>query len=134
MIAKDPSATYRPGARSPKWVKFKNLHRISCVVAGYTAGTGSREHMGALLVALVDLTPGSTDGVVLVGRVGSGFTEADTWELKERVDRKELVVIEVECLNRSKDNQLRFPVFKGIRSDLEPRDCSVSQLDALPLC
>jgi hypothetical protein len=41
--------------------------------------------------------------------------------------------VEIEALNRSADNILRFPVFKGVRTDVTVLDCTVAQLAALPI-
>lgn len=129
VIAKKLTSTYQPGRRSADWVKFKLTHRVSCVPVGYETGTGARSHFGAMHLAMVGPT-----GPVIVGRVGTGFTEAEMAELKARLDRGELFVVEIETLNRTKGDQLRFPVYKGIRSDLSPTDATIDQLHKLPTC
>lgn len=130
VIAKRMSSRYESGTRSRSWVKFKTAQRISCLAAGYAPGNGARAHFGAMTLALVD----ESGDVVLCGRVGSGFTVKDTHELKARLDQGDILVVEIEALNRTSTGQLRFPVFKGVRTDLAPRDCTTAQLEQLPRC
>lgn len=131
VIAKRLDSKYEFGKRSKAWVKFKNTYRVSCLVAGYTAGSGHREQtFGALELALVD----EEGQVVSCGRVGTGFSEREITELKARLDSGEVIVAEIEALNRTSGNVLRFPVYRGTRRDVEPLDCSVRQLEELPLC
>lgn len=130
VIAKRMDALYQFGARSKAWVKFKNLHRVSCLVAGYEPGTGARAHFGHMNLALI-----GTDGnVVPCGSVGTGFTNSEILDLKARLDRREVLVVEIECLNVTSGGTLRFPVYKGIRTDVPVTSCTVDQLDTLPKC
>lgn len=129
VIAKRATSVYQPGRRSADWVKFKCVRRVSCVPVGYEPGTGGRAHFGAMHLAMI-----GDAGPVIVGRVGTGFTAREIDELKGRLDRRELFVVEIECLNKTKGNQLRFPVYVGIRSDLSPADAATTQLDQLPTC
>lgn len=128
VIAKRMQSHYRSG-RSKEWIKFKITHRVSCVPTGYAPGQGARAEFGAMYLSML-----GPDGPVSVGRVGTGFTDADIKELKSRLDRDEVFVVEIETLNQTKNGTLRFPVFKGIRTDVDPQECRVSQLEALPTC
>ena len=128
VIAKRHESTYTSG-RSREWLKFKALHRVSCVPTGYEPGNGQRAHFGAMHLAMI-----GPDGPVDVGRVGTGFDDDTITYLKKRLDNGDLFVVEIETLNRTKTGVLRFPVFKGVRSDLEPKDCTVDQLETLPTC
>ena len=42
------------------------------------------------------------------------------------------LVAEIEALNLTSHGTLRFPVFRGLRSDIAPLACTVDQLDSLP--
>jgi len=128
VIAKRITSRYHPGRRSKDWIKFKFLHRVSCLVSGYEPGTGSREHFGAMFLALID----ETGRVVPCGKVGTGFTMRESWQLKAALDASELLVIEVECLNVTSGGTLRFPVYKGIRTDVAPTACTIDQLESIP--
>jgi bifunctional non-homologous end joining protein LigD len=50
IIAKRKTSTYRPGKRSPDWLKIKARLEQEFVVCGFTEGKGSRKHLGALLL------------------------------------------------------------------------------------
>ena len=130
VIAKSLNAPYQQGKRSPAWIKFKITHRVSCVPIGYEPGTGARAHFGAMYLAMLD----DSGTPVPVGRVGTGFNHAEIDMLKARLDANDLFVVEIECLNRTKTGQLRFPVYKGIRTDLSVLDARINQIDALPAC
>lgn len=129
VIAKRLASRYQHGKRSPDWVKFKFLHRVSCLVAGYEPGNGSREHFGAMKLALIN----ETGKVVPVGKVGSGFTQNDTVMLKTMLDNGEgFLIAEIECLNVTSGGTLRFPVYRGLRYDIPLQDCTTAQLDTIP--
>lgn len=128
VIAKRIDSTYQFGARSRSWVKFKNLHHVTCLVSGYATGTGSRAHFGAMFLTLLD----EAGDPVPCGRVGTGFNARDIADLKERLDRKETLVVEIECLGVTSGQTLRMPVYRGIRTDVDTSACSVEQLSALP--
>jgi bifunctional non-homologous end joining protein LigD len=128
VIAKDVNSPYEPG-RKKSWLKFKHTQSITCVAVGYEPGNGARTHFGAMHLALV-----GPNGPVQVGRVGTGFTDTEIADLKARLDRKELFTVEIECLNVTKTGQLRFPVYKGIRTDVSVVDATLDQLDTIPTC
>jgi bifunctional non-homologous end joining protein LigD len=50
IVAKRKTGTYRPGKRSPDWLKIKARLQQEFVVCGFTEGKGSRKHFGALLL------------------------------------------------------------------------------------
>ena len=106
------------------------MRRVTCIISGYSPGNGSRSHLGALHLAMLDADLNPVD----VGRCGSGFTEKHTHELKALLDAGTIMCVEIECLNVTSGGVLRFPVYKGIRSDLSPLDCTIDQLDQLPTC
>lgn len=130
VIAKQLQSPYQQGKRSQSWIKFKTTHRVTCIPIGYEKGTGARSHFGAMYLAMLD----DSGTPVPVGRVGTGFNNAEINMLKARLDNNDLFVVEIECLNRTKTGQLRFPVYKGIRVDLSVLDAKISQLQTLPTC
>ncbi|MEL7974502.1 ATP-dependent DNA ligase [Isoptericola sp. F-RaC21] len=78
VVAKRRRSTYTPGRRSRDWLKIKHARTQEVVVVGWRplhAGTGREDVRvaGSLLLAVPD------DGGTLryVGKVGTGFTEAD---------------------------------------------------------
>lgn len=123
LIAKRTTSLYSAG-RSGSWVKLKKTARVTCVVTGYTPGTGWAEgSVGALTLGLYD-----GDELVDVGRVGTGFSASDRKDLAFALDAGVQLLAEVEYANVTHDRQLRFPSFKGLRTDVDPADCTVEQL------
>ena len=69
MVAKRRDSRYQPGARSPSWLKVKEVQDQELVVGGYTPGTGYRSKtFGALVLGYYE-----GDDLSYAGRVGSGF-------------------------------------------------------------
>ncbi len=83
IVAKRMRGTYQPGRRSPDWRKIKVRHELDVVIGGYIEGEGSRR--GGIAAVLVGQH--SEAGLVYVGRVGSGFTDAGSRELRRRLER-----------------------------------------------
>lgn len=129
-VIKRASSPYLAG-RTKQWIKFRNLYRVTCMVTCYTAGTGARKDFGAMELSLL-----GPDGPVSVGRCGTGFKTAEIPGLKAKIDAAagSPVLVEIEATNKTKNGTLRFPVYKGIRTDVAPTDCTLDQLDTLPTC
>ena len=80
IIAKRKSSgVYRPGKRSPDWLKIKSRPQQEFVVCGFTEGKGSRKHLGALLLGAY-----RNGRLRYFGHSGTGFSEKG---LKEAIDR-----------------------------------------------
>ncbi|MCC6525188.1 MAG: DNA ligase D, partial [Polyangiaceae bacterium] len=144
VVAKRRSARYR-GERSEDWLKVKCQRDDELVVVGWERGQGSRT-LGALYLASYEA--GAGDGherLVLRGKVGSGIDAATEKALLGRLEalsvphspaegsydgpararryvRPELVV-SVRFLGWSDAGNLRQPVFRGVRDDVEPTAC-----------
>lgn len=129
MIAKHIDQPYMEGKRSPAWLKFKTVRRVTCIAVGYEPGTGARAHFGAMFLAVI-----GPDGPVNVGKVGTGFTETEIQSLKADLDAGKMPLVEIEALNLGSGGQLRFPVYRGYRTDLSHADATLDQLDTLPRC
>jgi bifunctional non-homologous end joining protein LigD len=126
VIAKQRSSLYLPGERSGSWVKFKTLQRITAIAGSYNVG--ENREFGAMNLSLLD-------GIkeVKIGRVGTGWTVAQQKDLKARMDAGEILLVEIEALNRTPDNALRFPVFLHERTDLDFSAATADQLKLLPV-
>lgn len=141
IIAKDETSTYQPGLRSRSWLKVKVRKESEFVIGGYTAPTGSRAHLGALLVGLYD-----GPALRYTGKVGSGYTReslgelatllaplrteklafADAPELRKMKSAtwvKPKLVAQIAFAEWTADGKLRQPVFLGLRRDKSPREC-----------
>lgn len=156
LVAKKADAPYRDG-RSDAWLKIRADRHADFVIVGTARGKGSRESLGALLLALH--TP---EGFVYVGRVGTGFRDADLDEIRQVLDPLALpaeqqkepplplpdagskryanlpkpgettwVRPELACEVRFKevtdDGLLRHPVFLRLRPDKPVHECDASQ-------
>ncbi|MBA2261190.1 MAG: DNA ligase D [Solirubrobacterales bacterium] len=142
IVAKRLDRPYEPGRRANGWVKVKHRPTTEVVVGGWapmkpSQPTRRRERIGALLVGVRE-----TDGALrCVGRVGTGFTEAELDRLAAllgplerdtspfdgggaRAPRGAVYVeprhvAEVEFAEWTKEGILRAPSYKGLR-DAEP--------------
>jgi bifunctional non-homologous end joining protein LigD len=136
VVAKRRSALYRPGTRSPDWVKVKREHTAEFVVGAYRPGARA---LGALLVGV----PGPGGGLEFRGRVGGGISAASERELLrtlsplqvadspfvDEIPREDSrgavwvrpeVVVELKFAERTVDRRLRFPRFLRLRPDKAP--------------
>jgi bifunctional non-homologous end joining protein LigD len=142
VLAKRLDSRYRPGRRSPDWVKVKNFRTQEVVIGGWTPGKGRRANtVGALLLGL----PDDAGALRYVGRVGTGFTEdmlADLHSRLKRIARKSSpfepdvpradgkdaswvspkLVGEVAFAEWTDGERLRHPSWRGLRPDKAPAD------------
>lgn len=142
VVAKRKGSTYRPDDRSADWVKVKCELDADLVVIGWTEGEGKRSRLGAL-----DLGAYDGERLVVRGTVGSGLDEDVIDELLDRLRALEVpkplaegklrpkrgrrfftkpeIVVSVRYLGISTDGLMRHPVFRGLRHDLAPEDCTI---------
>ncbi len=134
IMAKRADAPYVSG-RSRNWLKVKTRQRQELVIGGYTLSQ-NRPNLKSLVVGFHD-----DAGLHYAGRVGSGFTDPVLKGLRQALDQiridkrpfiepvphkhvrwvQPLLVCEVEFLEWTKDNHLRNPSFKGLRTDKPAR-------------
>jgi len=141
IIAKKAAAPYRPGIRSPDWLKIKVRHTLDAVVGGFTKGRGHRSgSFGALVLGQYDARTGA---LVHIGQTGGGFTDEEVRMLRARLERlitpacpfaerpqtltpaiwvRPELVVEVEYGAHTPDGVLRFPVFLRVRDDVPPTE------------
>ncbi len=136
VVAKRLDAPYRPGQRSPDWVKVKHVHTADLVVGGYRPG---ERPLGALLVG----EPRPDGTLTYRGRVGGGLSDRMVTQLlalldplrqdgspfADRLPRDDAhgaiwvtpqVVVEIEYGNQTSDGRLRFSRFRRLRQDVSP--------------
>ncbi len=136
IISKEANGRYR-SARSRQWLKIKCNRRQEFVVAGFTAGAGSRQGFGALLLGFYE-----GGRLMYAGKVGTGFDTQTLNSLRKELDAikrkrsalsesitepgavwvKPLLVAEIEFTEWTSANRLRHPVFLGLRRDKDARD------------
>jgi bifunctional non-homologous end joining protein LigD len=141
VVAKKSTGLYRPGRRSPEWVKTKLTRTQEVVVGGWTPGRGARAgSFGALLVGIPD-----EGGLAYAGKVGTGFSDHALSELGRRLAPLERhgspfvdavpategagtrwvepkLVGEVRFTEWTKAGRLRHPSWRGLRPDKEPEE------------
>jgi bifunctional non-homologous end joining protein LigD len=140
IVGKRADSLYRPGIRSPDWVKIKSWLSQSCVIVGYTAGRGRRSNqLGALILAVLD-----GGRLVHCGQVGTGFDDKTLRDLRDRLRPLEVktcplaltpktaepatwvkpeLVCEVRFAGWTRDSILRHPAYRTLRLDQRPEDC-----------
>jgi DNA ligase D-like protein (predicted ligase)/DNA ligase D-like protein (predicted 3'-phosphoesterase) len=144
IMAKKKQSFYEPGKRSNNWLKIKQVKTCDCVVFGYTKGEGTRlETFGSLVLGLYE-----GEVAVFIGKVGTGFSQEISENLKKslddyKVEEKTLqgvdidreitwlrggVVCEVGYQSITEDGKLLIPVFKKIREDKDPLECTIDQI------
>jgi bifunctional non-homologous end joining protein LigD len=141
VVAKKATGRYRPGRRSPEWVKVKLMRTQEVVIGGWTQGQGARSGtLGALLVGI----PGE-EGLIYAGKVGTGFNAHSLEDLGRRFATLErpsspftgavpaaamtgtvwvepCLVGEVRFSEWTKTGLLRQPSWRGLRPDKEPEE------------
>ncbi|WNG92081.1 ATP-dependent DNA ligase [Mycobacterium sp. ITM-2016-00318] len=143
VVAKKRDSTYQPGRRSASWVKDKIWNTQEVVIGGWRQGEGGRSSgIGALMLGIPD-PDNPAGGLQFVGRVGTGFTDKALKSLKAALKpletdespfnarlstqdargvtfvRPELVG-EVRYSERTSDDRLRQPSWRGLRPDKTP--------------
>lgn len=139
VMSKRSDRPYRPG-RGKDWLKAKCTFRQEFVVAGFTRPTGRSSGIGALVLGIHD-----RDGrLVAVGRVGTGFGEAEAGRIEECLNPlirpdpvfapepgviwvEPKLVVEVEFAEWTPDGQLRHASYQGLRLDKDPREVQREQ-------
>ncbi len=137
IVGKRRASPYRKG-RSDAWRKIRADRTADLVIVGFTEPGGSRAGFGALHLAGYD-----GEALRYAGRVGTGFSDAQLRELRDRLDgllRDEApaegapedeatswvepeFAAEVRFLEPTDDGLLRHPVFVRLREDKPPEEC-----------
>ncbi|MFJ6953795.1 ATP dependent DNA ligase, partial [Micromonospora aurantiaca (nom. illeg.)] len=138
VMAKRVESLYRPGVRSPDWVKVKLEVTADFVVGGWRPGA---RRVGGLLVGV----PGPDGRLIYRGRVGGGIGAAIERELLRELEplratdspfaagvpREDArgaiwvtprIVVEVKYGQRTPDGRLRFPRILRLRPDKPPEE------------
>ncbi len=140
IVAKRLDAPYST-SRSAAWVKIKAFRTMECVIGGWTEGQGGRSNaLGALLLGVY-----KDEKLIPVGHVGSGFDERTLKELLATLKEREAprspfatlprvnqpahwclpeLVCEVQYVEMTREGTLRHPVYRGLRPDIDPRECT----------
>jgi bifunctional non-homologous end joining protein LigD len=139
LVSKRRDQPHRAG-RSPGWLKSKCVLRQEFVVGGFTEPSGSRKGIGALLVGLYD-----RGKLRFAGKVGTGFTQASSRELRDKLEAlrtsvspfeppppgwlgrnarwvRPRLLAEVTFTEWTEGGHIRHPSFQGLREDKLARE------------
>lgn len=135
LIGKRADSPYRE-RRSHDWIKLKCQQRQEFIIVGYTDPKGSRQGLGALLLALHD----DQGQLRYAGRVGTGFSAQTLQHLHDRLHLlhaeqpallnppagtaargvhwlSPTLLAEVAYAQMTRDGIVRHAVFHGLRED-----------------
>ena len=138
IVAKTRDGRYEAGRRSRSWIKIKHHRTQEAVIGGWRPGNGRRaDTVGSLLLGIPN-----GDTLTYIGRVGTGFRDADLEDLRARLDAiaavdnpftgippagardarwvRPVLVGEVEFSEWTGTGRLRHPVWRGWRPDKSP--------------
>lgn len=137
VMAKQTGSIYLPGKRTRTWVKLKHASTRDVIIVGWRTGNGERSGtFASLLMAAHD-----KDGLVYLGRVGTGFDDHQLQTLRAKLDRltrktppvevpsaesrdanwvRAGLVGEVHYGGTTDAGRLRHPVWRGLREDIDP--------------
>src|SRR3984957_1063809 len=146
VIAKRASSFYE-SRRTADWIKFKLATSAEFILCGMMKG--EREPFGALALGIYD-----RGKLKWAGNVGTGFdrkkmdaihaklaplaTEKCPLEPEKDLPKKGVIwtrpetVCEVRFSNWTDDGKLRAPVWIGLRSDIDPQECTRDQAEPAP--
>ena len=145
MVAKRATSKYESDMRSGAWLKVKDVNEQDFVIGGYTEGEGSRSKtFGGVLVGYY-----AGDALIFAASVGSGFTDSMLDSTKKQLEKlrtdtvpfanppttiggrwsggkaarclwvKPQLVARVKFSNWTREDNLRAPVFLGLRADVD---------------
>ncbi len=143
VMAKKETSVYLAGKRTRTWIKLKNERHQEVVVIGWRHGKGARAGgIGSLLIAV----PGGDGTLHYAGRVGTGFSDRNLDEIAAKLrsrarrtppvddvpaaDRRDAewvradLVGEVRYTERTDDDRLRHPTWRGWRPDKDASEVS----------
>ncbi|ARP74568.1 ATP-dependent DNA ligase [Streptomyces pluripotens] len=138
LVCKRLDSVYEPGVRSRAWIKIRNMRAADVIVGGWLPGKGRMTGLPGAVLA------GQRAGGRLryVGRVGTGWSEAERTELAALLGKMASsrcpfdpvpripdahwvlprVVGEVSYSTRTRAGLLRQPSWLRLRPDLTPQE------------
>lgn len=139
VVAKKIDSTYRPGVRSPEWLKIKIISDDEFVIGGWVPEAGTRTNrIGSLLIGAYD----DKHQLHFAGGVGTGFNDETHQRLTQLLrplatDKspfidivpkrgaqfvKPRLVAQIEYRRKGPGGVLHQAAFKGLRTDKSAKD------------
>lgn len=142
LIGKRLSSPYRMGETSADWIELDLLRGCEAVIGGWQSDPSCIEdRLESVLVGVYD----SSEQLVYIGRIDTGFTAASRRALRTvlnelSTDRCPFVsrppaaereharwvqptlVADINYRAIGRDGLLRHPLWRGLRTDIDPRD------------
>ena len=133
IVAKEKSSTYIPDSRTKKWIKVKNLMDDDYVICGYIP-----KHESVISLVLSQYEQGKLTycGHVTMGVRNLHFIKDQHISVLKECPLAELplhheeaiwlepkAVAVVKFMMKTESGSLRQPIFKGFRTDKNPKDC-----------
>lgn len=136
IVAKRKDSLYFQGTRTRTWLKMKNMMDDDFVVCGYIF---KENHMISLVLGQYHNEKLVYKGHVTLGVGGAAFAKIKSqprairppFDVPEGHGNEDAVWIEptlvcvVEFMHRTKNGGMRQPVFKGLRPDKLPEECTI---------
>lgn len=145
IVAKCATSAYE-SKRSRDWLKMKVVSQQEFIICGFTEG--ERDYFSALVLGLYE-----NGKLIYVGNVGTGFDNKTLETIYGKIEplitsrapftytgrfpravkwvRPE-IVCEVKFGSWTEDAKLRAPVFMGLRTDLDPKECVRESAEEVP--
>lgn len=145
ILAKRRNSCYEE-KRTNEWLKIKITQTVDCVIGGYTDPEGTREYFGSLVLGLYD----KKGQLIHVGQAGTGFDRKalkEIWQNLHKIETprspfygpvdamhvhwvKPQRVAEIKFTEWTHETnegglKLRAPVYLGLRTDKDPKDCKL---------
>lgn len=143
IMAKDGQSKYKLGVRTEQWLKIKTHLSQEAIICGFTEPRGSRKYIGAFILGVY-----KRGKLKYVGHAGGGGNPQLLKELRQNLQKLEIdnppfdekvrpnapvhwvkpeILCEVSFSEWTADGLMRQPIFKGIRTDKDPKQVTVEK-------
>ncbi len=140
LVAKRKGSAYAAG-RSSQWLKLRFDRRQDCAIVGWVPMAGTKDQVGALLLAVAE-----GGKLVYAGNVGTGFDTRTRTSLAAALSRDAVPEAPIDGIPKAartkearwvaprlccdcgftewtRDGSMRHPRYLGLREDKQPMEC-----------